>query len=92
MTPATHFYLIRKACGCAIASIADIPECRKWTAADLARYVRQGYAVERMPLEDWEAPTGCACPRPAPAVARAGGGVLTLELDFTDAPAERSAR
>jgi hypothetical protein len=85
-----EFYIARRQpCGCCVGSAyatnSDI-------AATVAEWLRKGYTVHHVTQADWEAPAGCRCaPRPAPAVARAGGGGA-LELDFTDAPAERSAR
>lgn len=45
-------YVGRKECGCFVAAIVDAPEHRKDTAREVAKWIRQGLAIERMSVED----------------------------------------
>lgn len=47
---ATHAYLGVKPCGCAVALACDDGD--RHTANDVAGFIRSGYAVERVPIED----------------------------------------
>ena len=49
---ATHAYIGRKACGCAVAAAVDMPELQEETAKSVAEFIKGGLRVERIPLGD----------------------------------------
>jgi hypothetical protein len=53
ITPATHIYFGELPCGCIEVVCADIPEIKKETAKSVAEMIKNGYAVKRIPVEDW---------------------------------------
>lgn len=55
MTKHTHCYIGRKRCGCVTTIVVDEPEYPKDTAKSVADFIRDGYAVERMTIEDGKA-------------------------------------
>lgn len=44
-------YQGRKGCGCVVAVTVDLPEYKKDTAKELAKWIRQGLSVERVTCE-----------------------------------------
>jgi hypothetical protein len=72
MSDTTHVYVGRLACGCMVAARSDTPGEPKRVAKDVAKFMRQGMTVDRMPLQAFREstePFGCTCPP-----AREGGG------------------
>jgi hypothetical protein len=64
MSKATHVYLGRQACGCAVAFVVDDPDDPKFTAREIAKWVRRGRTVERVLLDEARSgPFGCKCPK-----------------------------
>ena len=58
----THVYTGKAKCGCIVAVVADMPDMPKETAKDVAEFIRGGYTVERVPVEDFRGgPFGCKC-------------------------------
>lgn len=61
---ATHVYVGRDKCGCAVAVITDVehPNAKKETAKEVADFIKSGLTVERMAITDWrKAPFGHKC-------------------------------
>jgi hypothetical protein len=52
MTDITYAYVGFKACGCCTAAAVDSPPFAKDNAKFVARLIRDGMRVERLPLED----------------------------------------
>ncbi len=54
---ATHCYVAFKDCGCWVAVTTDLTPCgedlAKHTADDVKGFIRSGWRVERMSLEEW---------------------------------------
>lgn len=55
---ATHVYVAFNPCGCWSAVTTDLGGCgdevlAKYTADDVADFIRSGRRVERVPLEEW---------------------------------------
>lgn len=48
----THAYIGRKPCGCVVALVVDEPRWKRDTAKTVARYVLDGYAVERLTVAE----------------------------------------
>lgn len=46
------FYVATKPCGCTVAGCVDDPAYRKDNAKEIARWIREGYKVDRLPEED----------------------------------------
>lgn len=57
-------YVGRKPCGCVVAAISADPDYAKWAAADVAKLIRDGYTVDRIPVPALV--LGCKCPPAAP--------------------------
>lgn len=51
MSETVWTYLGVKPCGCAVAIMVDRPEYAKDTAKDIAKWIRDGWAVERVEIE-----------------------------------------
>lgn len=47
---ATHCYVARAACGCAVAVVVDSGD--KATGRDVAEFIAKGFTVERISLDD----------------------------------------
>ena len=63
-------YIARRPCGCIVIAIVDEPRHAKDTAKDVAKAIRQGYAVERVTIEVVRAgPWECSVCRPPKTVA-----------------------
>lgn len=61
---ATHAYIGRNPeCGCVVAIVVDDPEYRKATAKDVSDFVKAGYAVERVSIEEGSRLIGHRCQR-----------------------------
>ena len=59
---ATHVYAGRLSCGCTVAAMVDIPDEPKEVAKSVAQFIRDGYAVARVTLEEFRGTTiGCKC-------------------------------
>jgi hypothetical protein len=59
---ATHVYVGRKPCGCIVAVVVDEPKYPKDTGKDVAAFIRRGYTVERITLEELRGrKIGCKC-------------------------------
>lgn len=48
---ATHLYIGRKPCGCAVAAVTDLGD--KDTAESVADYIKSGMTVERITVEQY---------------------------------------
>jgi len=50
---ASHAYIGREEnCGCVTCVTLDVPDHKTDVAKDIARWIRQGMTVERVPVED----------------------------------------
>ncbi len=57
-----YCYVGIKACGCMVAVVYDDPEHKDHTADAVARFVVDGYRVERLPIETSRSKLGrCKC-------------------------------
>jgi hypothetical protein len=45
-------YIGIKSCGCVTCACTDRPEDRKQTAKTIAKWIEQGYTIERMDVEE----------------------------------------
>lgn len=53
-------YIGRKPCGCVVCAAVDSPQYRKEVARDIAKWVRSGLTIERVPCSDVRTlPFGC---------------------------------
>jgi hypothetical protein len=52
---ATHCYVGHADCGCLVSVVVDDPEYKKDTAKSVAQFIRSGYAVTRITLEEFRA-------------------------------------
>lgn len=52
MAEATHVYIGRKACGCAVAAVVDGYVSKKEIAKDVADFIKRGYDIQRVPIGD----------------------------------------
>ena len=60
--PVTHTYLVRKRCGCPVASITDDPADPRGTATIVSDFIARRHYVERVPLASIATVTfGCNC-------------------------------
>ena len=52
---ATHVYVGRAECGCAVAVVTDVehPRGKKETAKDVADFLKSGLSIEHMTLDHW---------------------------------------
>lgn len=58
----THCYIGRKSCGCVVAACVDDPQRPATTAEDVASFIKEGYAIERVGLdEDRHSIARCRC-------------------------------
>lgn len=46
------YIAVKPACGCVVALAADMPEIRRDVDREIARWVRAGYRVERVPVHE----------------------------------------
>jgi molybdopterin-guanine dinucleotide biosynthesis protein A len=49
---ATHAYIALRECGCPFWISIDMPSIKKDLAKEIAKHVRAGYAVERLPRKE----------------------------------------
>lgn len=52
MSQDDYVYIAVKPCGCVDAIAIDVPEYKDHTAEFVAKQIKDGYAVERLPRED----------------------------------------
>lgn len=60
----THVYVARKKCGCMVAAVSDMPTFERETAKDVADFIRDGLAIERMTMAEYKGASGamgCKC-------------------------------
>lgn len=56
-------YVARKRCGCIVSAIVDVPEMKKEIADALSEWVRAGYTVDRVTVDEVRQNfTGIHCP------------------------------
>lgn len=64
LMPESMAYIVRRPCGCIAAAIQDDPAATEYTAATVARWIRDGRAVEHVTSDEvrrssWECPVCC---------------------------------
>lgn len=62
---ATHAYIGKRACGCVLAVVIEIPGEQKFTAKSVSEFIKDGYAVERVTVEESRKLLVARCPHTA---------------------------
>lgn len=58
----THSYIGRAKCGCVLAVVVDDEDDPRWTAGVVAGYIKRGYSVERVTMEEGRRLIQDTCP------------------------------
>ncbi len=62
MNEPTHAYIAKRSCGCMVFASMDDPRLAKDNAREIASCIREGFTVERVPVEEArKLPFGCEC-------------------------------